>query len=309
MSKLKIGVCSTLMSFCLVAPLSAKIDAKDRAEKTMQSMATKGDNFIYNCKGDDTKASCTAKELVIDKEISLRNIKFDYAIDDKNLNSAISFDLRVKSDDIDASIIELIPKSVSCTSPSSLQGDLYKGQINCDITSPSYVLQLKGSLSMESDRFVNKDVSTVVAELEDMLDNFSGTQKELQDFKVDPREFVINIKSMQLGNKIFNALKKEDPTYTKEQYVAAVNMGVAMVPVGLANAKTSESTTEQITKAATALGDIATSKKQQATISFNRKSAAMLDLADLPNFIHQINSDPLSLLKYLDEYQISVISR
>lgn len=312
MLKLKIGLCSALMALCFITPLNAKANAKERAEKAMQDMATKDQNFTYNCQGNDTKASCTAKELIMDKDFSLRNIKFEYMIDDKNLNSAIDFDLQVKVPNIDNDYVEFIPKHVSCVAPSSLQGSLYQGKIACDITSPSYSIQFKSAGSIESDKFADKDVETIVVELEDMFDkasNLNSLQNELQDFRVDPRELVVNIKGAQLGNKIFNVMKKQDPTYTKEQYIATINMGVAMVPVGLANAKTQESTIGQITKAATALGDIATSKKQQATISFKRKSSIMLNLADLPNFIQQIDADPLSILKYLDDYQISVVSR
>lgn len=318
MLKFKIGICSALVALCLIAPVNAKINAKERAEKAMQGIASKDENFTYNCQGNDAKASCTAKELIIDSDISLRNVKLDYVIDDKNFNSMIDFDLYIKTDDIDAaasinsSWVEFFPKHVSCSSPSSLQGSLYRGQITCDVTSPSYTVQFKSAGSIESDRFADKDMATIVVELEEIFDNLddaANMQKELQDYRIDPRELVITIKGKQLGDKIFNIMKKGDPTYTREQYVAAVNMGVAMVPVGLANAKTSESTTEQVTKAATALGDIATSKKQQATISLKRKSAVMLDLADLPSFIQQIDADPLVLLRYLDEYQISVVSR
>ena len=310
MLKLNIGLCSALVSLCLIMPANAKVSAKEYAEKTMQGMVEKDQNFTYNCQGNDTKASCTAKKLVIHEILSINNIKFDYLIDNKNVNSSMDFDLQFKN--LDSVTAEFMPKHISCVSPSKLQDKLYQGQITCDITSPSYSIQIKGAGSMESDRFVGKDSATISEEFEALLDKLDSTediQKELQDFKIDPRELVINVKGAQLGNKIFNAIKKEDPSYTREQYIAAINMGVAMVPVGLANAKTSETTMEQITKAATALGDIATSKKQQVTISFKRKSAVMLNLADLPDFIEQIDSDPLSLLKYLDEYQISTISR
>lgn len=164
---------------------------------------------------------------------------------------------------------------------------------------------------MESHRFLNKDIDKVFDDLEQMLEDIddSNVQQKLKDFKVDIREIVLDVKGIQFANKMFDVLKKDDPNFTKEQYNATVNMGVAMVPVGLANARVSESSLEQVSKAAAALGDIALSKKQQAIITLKRKSAAMLELADLPDLIAKIDADPSVLLKYLDEYEISVVTR
>ena len=165
--------------------------------------------------------------------------------------------------------------------------------------------------SMESHRFLNKDIDKVFDDLEQMLEDIddSNMQQKLKDFKVDIREIVLDVRGIQFANKMFDVLKKDDPNFTKEQYNATVNMGVAMVPVGLANARVSESSLEQVSKAAAALGDIALSKKQQAIITLKRKSAAMLELADLPDLMQKIDADPSVLLKYLDEYEISVVTR
>ena len=77
------------------------------------------------------------------------------------MNQAISFDMQVSDPKIDRPTLEFIPKRVVCSSPSSLQGKTYKGQINCEIIAPTYVLKTKGVGSMESHRFLNKDIDKV----------------------------------------------------------------------------------------------------------------------------------------------------
>ena len=76
-------------------------------------------------------------------------------------------------------------------------------------------------------------------DLEQMLEDIDDfdMQQKLKDFKVDIREIVLDVKGIQFANKMFDVLKKDDPNFTKEQYNATVNMGVAMVPVGLAKCK------------------------------------------------------------------------
>lgn len=311
MLNFKNSTCGVLMALCLTSPLHAKISAKDSVEKAMIGLGKGVSNFTYDCQGNDVKASCVAKKIDYEDGIGFRNVKLDYMIDNKNLNGAISFDIQVSDPRVDREILEFTPKRVVCSSPSSLQGKTYKGQINCEIIAPTYVLKTKGVGSMESHRFLNKDIDKVFDDLEQMLEDIddSNMQQKLKDFKVDIREIVLDVKGIQFANKMFNVLKKDDPNFTKEQYNATVNMGVAMVPVGLANARVSESSLEQVSKAAAALGDIALSKKQQAIITLKRKSAAMLELADLPDLIAKIDADPSVLLKYLDEYEISVVTR
>lgn len=311
MLNFKNSTCGVLMALCLTSPLHAKISAKDSVEKAMIGLGKGVSNFTYDCQGNDVKASCVAKKIDYEDGIGFRNVKLDYMIDNKNLNGAISFDIQVSDPKIDKATLEFIPKRVVCSSPSNLQGKTYKGQLNCEISAPTYVLKTKGVGSMESHRFLNKDIDKVFDDLEQMLEDIddSNMQQKLKDFKVDIREIVLDVKGIQFANKMFNVLKKDDPNFTKEQYNATVNMGVAMVPVGLANAKVSESSLEQVSKAAAALGDIALSKKQQAIITLKRKSAAMLELADLLDLIAKIDADPSVLLKYLDEYEISVVTR
>ncbi len=307
MSKLKIGIYSAIMALCLIVPVNAKTSAKDLAEKNIRELGKGTENFNYDCEGNDAKASCTIKKLIIDQHSYISNIKLAYTIDNKNYDTALSFDIHVADPNIDASMLEMLPKHVNCISPTNTQGSIYKAQITCDIVSPVYTLQLKSAGSMESQKFKNQDIEDIISELENIITE--DTHDALKDFKIDPREFAIQIKAAKMGDKLFNAIKKQDSTYTKEQYNAAINMGVAMVPVGLADAQVSEATMNQVTKAVTALGDIATSKKQQATITLKRKSGVMLELADLPQLLKKIDNDPLSLLKYLDEYQISVVAR
>lgn len=311
MLNFKNSTCGVLMALCLTSPLHAKISAKDSVEKAMIGLGKGVSNFTYDCQGNDVKASCVAKKIDYEDGIGFRNVKLDYMIDNKNLNGAISFDIQVSDPRVDREILEFTPKRVVCSSPSSLQGKTHKGQINCEIIAPTYVLKTKGVGSMESHRFLNKDIDKVFDELGQMLEDIddSNMQQKLKDFKVDIREIVLDVKGIQFANKMFDVLKKDDPNFTKEQYNATVNMGVAMVPVGLANARVSESSLEQVSKAAAALGDIALSKKQQAIITLKRKSAAMLELADLPDLIAKIDADPSVLLKYLDEYEISVVTR
>lgn len=310
MLNFKKGTCGVLMALCFASPLHAKISAKDFGEKVMMGMSMGKTGFIYDCQGNDVKASCIARKVDVEDGISLRNVKLDYMIDNKNFNQAIAFDLQVSDPSIDRATLEFMPKRIVCSLPSNLQGKTYKGQLTCEINAPAYILKIKGVGSMESHRFSNKDIEKVFDDLEQMLDDIdSDMQQTLRDFKVDLREIVLDVKGIQFANKMFNVAKKEEPGLTREQYNATVNMGVAMVPVGLANAGVSESTLEQVSKAAAALGNIALSKKQQAIVTLKRKSVGMLELADLPNLIEKIEADPSVLLKYLDEYQISIITR
>lgn len=306
---LKNCVCGALVALSLIVPASAKMSAKDAAETVMKGLGEKDASFTYDCIGNDTKASCTAKQLKIDPTLTLRNIKVDYILNDKSANTGISLDLQIKDPSLDSNTRELLPKSVNCTSPSTLQGSLFKGSLTCNLTSSAYTIQLKSAGSLESKHLDKKDLSSAMEEVEALFENATDPQEALNDFKIDPREFVIELKGARLGDKILAVLKKDEPTMTKEQYNATINMGVAMVPVGLANGQLSQTTIDRLTKAATAIGEVLTSQKQQATITLKRKSGTMLDLADLPTFIANIDSDPMKLLQYLDEYQISVVTR
>lgn len=311
MFNFKIGTCSVLMALYLASPLHAKTSARDSLEKTMTALGKDVPGFTYNCQGNDTKASCVIKKIDIENEISLSNVKLDYVINNDTFNQAIAFDMKVLDPDIDKEKLEFMPKKVVCSSPNNLQGNIYKGQLICEVSAPAYVLKTSGIGFLESNRFLNKDIEEVFDDLEKVLKsiNSSNMQQKLKDFKVDIREIVIDVKGTGFANKMLNVLKKNDENFTKEQYIATVNMGISMVPVFFANAKVKESTTDQVSKAATALGDVVTSKKQQAVITLRRKSTAMLELADLQSLIEKIDVDPTFLLKYLEEYEISVVTR
>lgn len=306
---LKNCVCGALVALSLIVPINAKTSAKDAAESVMKKLGGTDTGFVYDCIGNDTKASCTAKHLMIDNTLTLRNVKVDYILNDKSANTGIAFDLQIKDPSIDSSVRELLPKSVNCTSPSTLQGTIYKGSLTCSLTSPTYTMQLKGAGALESKHLDKKDIASAIEEVESLFDDATDPQDALNDFRIDPREFMIELKGVKLGDKILAVLKKDEPAMTKEQYNATINMGVAMVPVALANGGLSQTTIDRLTRAATAIGEVLTSQKQQATITLKRKSGTMLDLADLPTFMANVDSDPMRLLQYLDEYQIAVVTR
>lgn len=309
MSSFKMGVCGVFMALCLASPLYAKTSMRDSAEKAMMYLGKDIPDLKYDCQGDEVKASCVAKKVEMKSGLNLHDIRIDYMMNGNEINQAIVFYIQVVDSRIEREL-EFVPKKISCSSPANLKGKIYSRQISCELNAPAYVLKIKGAGSVESHKFLNKDVLEASDEFNQLVDNIDdlNMQQALKDFKIDAREITIDIKGNRFASKMIDVLKNEDPNYTKEQYDANVNMGIAMALAGLANAKVSESTLKQVTNVATALGDVATSKKRQAILTLKRKDTTMLELTDFADLLERIDMDPSLLLKYLDDYQISVVT-
>ena len=140
-----------------------------------------------------------------------------------------------------------------------------------------------------------------------LMDKTSSTQN---DIAINPKQTIFELQGAKFGEGVFKKMKKDDPTLTQEQYVATINMGLAMSQVALTqNQNLSKETISGIMKAAGAVGDILLSKKQNVKITLKRKSSEMFTMKEFFNIIDQLDTNPQVLLQYLNNYDIITVVR
>ncbi len=300
--------CSTLI--CSMSMFIYAKTAKDIAD-SMFSKLQKQSNISYTCNGDDKNTTCTAKYIPIE-EISLNNVVLNVVSSNNSYKIKTHFDVGYPKDLGIYDEIRL--DKVNCDISYTARGIVLNSDITCNALSPSYSFKIKNITDIESKSFSNKDIATIFDEFEDIEDSMPIIQdsideyytKFLNKYGINIKEFYFELKGNKLGDKIFKIIKYNDSEYTKEQYIASVNMGVSMVPVSLANEKSiSQNAITQLSKLATAVGDLLTSKKQYVSVRFTKKTNSVLNSHDLI----KIFDEPLNLFKYIDEYNISIISR
>lgn len=292
--------------YSVVMAAEKQIDAKKMCESVVERIGSAVGPLTHTCQGNETKASCVVTSPIqIDTTLSIKNFKCEIVSDAKDITASLSGNPLWILKPQDSSMHDFMPNKFTCNLNLKLHDVLLNSVFGCMLYAPIYSFKADGDSDLQSALFKEKDINNIY-EIS-LMDKTSSTQN---DIAINPKQTIFELQGAKFGEGVFKKMKKDDPTLTQEQYVATINMGLAMSQVALTqNQNLSKETISGIMKAAGAVGDILLSKKQNVKITLKRKSSEMFTMKEFFNIIDQLDTNPQVLLQYLNNYDIITVVR
>lgn len=311
-------LCGFALTCCVSSAFAqTNANAKNLLESSLQDFSKKYP-ITYTCKGDDSKASCVIPSFSPKQDITFENVRIDASLSNTKHNYVVS--ANISSSDKGA-YKEMLPKELSCKVESSLNSITLGNNASCLLKSPIYSFAFNTLLDFESASFKGKNINEVtqlfenIEDIDDQMPPENATKAmdklgDLKDLSFNPKFYKFSLESEKLADYIVKEEQKTDPNITKDQYNAAIAMGVAAFNLQLSKAQNiTPQTIEQITKASEAIASLLTSNSKKVEISLKRKNQVKFGLFEVAEFISQLDSNPQALLESLNNYEISVSKR
>ena len=302
---------------------------KQGAEKYLQATFS---NVKCEEKDRGNRVTCTADKAALSNAdiqrrmgeyIEIRNYKADFVISGKDkMTYTGSMDLKytdkfireISRDAGALDVMDAVPNKVMCKGEYVLKNSLVNANYNCDISAKLYKLGLLGNMDVESSEYKNASIQEAALDsgieaLMEILDDDNPDSNKLSNYKVRFNTAEIRLDNNGLDKLIFDMVKaKKGENMSRSEYNSMIDLGVAYVPVALAQKDNlSKGVANNLSNITSILGDMAKGNKKGITVTAKDKKAKLFPLENLSSNIK--DSDDDDIIDYLNRLDITVRSR